>query len=359
MTLRRVILLILVLAILVAGVWFVRQADQQDRQNMRDLYTLVEPLQQEKEALLVEKDELEAEYEELLRDPSTVEIFFREMDKTLYTDVYPLMRDRGLTGVLGINLSQYPSSMAPLTKDQYIRLLKDGWGSCLIFQEGYSLDTWLTYMQSWMDRDELELPTAIYFPDKTYDAETMDEVLINYGIDTVVLSADNGHSSTVTQIEELWFTGAMPWNYTGINSDLELLSYTEGANLAFTVSFKDLWDAYEKDSFVKLLDSLEEVLVVQNLLEMEAIVTPSPTPSDVGTPQPEDLIEPQLKVTSFQEARAAHLEATEGKDLLLREKESREAALDRQIDALNAQIDEIYDTWSKKSSSSLLSGLLG
>ena len=355
---RRVILLILVLVILVAGVWLVRRADQQDNRNMRDLYTVVEPLQQQKEALLVEKEELETEYEQLLRDPSTVEILFRELDKSLYTDVYPLMRDRGLTGVLGINLNQYPGFNSQLTKDQYIRLLKDGWGSCLIYQEGYSLGTWLIYMSSWIERDKLDLPTTIYFSDNTYDPETMDETLLEYGIDTVLLSADNGHSSTVTRIGELWFTGAMPWNYTGINSDIELLSYTEGANLAFTVSFKDLWDAYDKESFGKLLDSLEEILVVENLLEMEAIVTPTPTPTDVVAGTVENMIEPQIKVTSFEEARKAHLDATDSKDLIIREKESRQEELDRQIDDLNVQISEIYDSWSKKSSS-ILSDLLG
>lgn len=358
MTLRRVILLILVLAILVAGVWFVRRADQEDNRNMRDLYTMVEPLQQEKEALLIEKEELESEYEQLLRDPSTVEILFRELDKSLYTDVYPLMRDRGLTGVLGINLNQYPSFNSQLTKDQYSRLLMDGWGSCLIYQDGYSLETWLAYIKSWTERDQLAFPSSVYFADNSYDPESMDEILLEYGIDTVIMNAENGHSSTVTRIGDFWHTGAMPWNYTGINSDVELLSYTEGANLVFTVSFKDLWDAYEKESFVKLLNSLEEILVVQNLLEMEAIVTPSPTPSDVGSASSEKALEPQIKVTSFEEARKAHLDATESKDLILKEKEDRQAALDRQIDALNDQISEIYDSWSKKGGS-VLSDLLG
>ena len=325
---------------------------------MRQLYAAVEPLQQQKEALLAEKKELETQYKELLRDPSTVEILFRELDKSLYTDVYPLMRDRGITGVLGLSLNQYPGLLSQITKEQYIRLIKDGWGSCLIFQDGYNLEAWLYYLKTWVDRDELEFPTTIFFPSNNYDSETMDAVLEEYGINTILLNAENGHSSTVTRIEGFWFTGAMPWNYTGINSDLELLSYVDGGNLAFTVSFEDMWDAFEQKPFITLMETLKEVLVVENLLEQEAIVTPTPTPTDQSGTAEETTIKPQLNVTSFNKAREAHLTSAESENLLIKEREDYMRDLDAQIEDINNQVSAIYDAWSKQTGIKL-SNILG
>ena len=222
-TLKRVVLLILVLAILVAGVWFVRRADRTDTENMRELYTQVEPLQRQKEALQAEKKALESEYEVLMRDPSTVEILFREIDENLYTKVYPLMRDRGITGVIGLNAEKYPGKYGQITKEQYIRLLKDGWGGCLVFERGYTLSNWLEYLEVLFEADELVMPKVIYFPENTYDPE-MESVLREKEIKTVLLSAENGRTATISQIGDIWFADAMPWNYTGINSDIELLS---------------------------------------------------------------------------------------------------------------------------------------
>lgn len=344
---KRVILLILVLAILVAGVWYVRKMDRADQQSMDALYAGAEPLERQKRALEEERSKLIAEYDTLLRDPSTIEILFREVNENLFVDVYPLMRDRGITGVLGLSLHEYPGQYTKLSKEQFNRLIMDGWGSCLIYEEGYDFESWCIYMFSWLERDGIPAPKTIYFPNNTYDP-SWDEYLISKGIDTILTDAQDGHSSTLTKINTLWFTGAMPWNYTGVNSDIELLSYTDGANLVFTVSFSSLWDVFESESFTKMLDTLQSVLVVENLLEREAIATPTPAPTLTPTVTNNEFITPLISVTSFERAREAHLTAVSSRESLIREREDRQAELDAQISELDGQIAAIYNNWRKK-----------
>ena len=89
----------IVIAILAGGFLYVRNVDQQDKQRMRDLYAEVEPLQRQREALIAERDRLETEYTLQMRDVGTVELLFRQLNVSIFTDVYPQMRDRGIVGV--------------------------------------------------------------------------------------------------------------------------------------------------------------------------------------------------------------------------------------------------------------------
>lgn len=350
MTFKKAFALLLVFALLGAGVFYVFKIEQNDQQNMRDLYSEVEPLQREREALAEERDSLEIDYALKMRDVATFQLLFREMNEDLFTEVYPLMRDRGIVGVLGISSSQFPGYSSTLTEEQFNRLLMDGWGICYIFDGTQSFDYWFNTISFRMETNEITAPTAIYFADNSYDS-SMNETLIEHGIKTVILPAENGRSSTVTSMDgPLWFTGAMPWNYTGVMTDTELLARTESANLTFTMSFETLWDAYEKESFIKILDNWAEMLDVDDPLKDLAIPTPTPNPADpdavILTPE-EELIQPLLKTTNFETAREAHKQAKEQNAELQKELEDRQSTLDAQIASLDEQIRAVYDKWQQ------------
>lgn len=341
--LKRIILLILVLALLAGGFYYVRRVDAQDQSQIRNLYSEVEPLQQQKEALEKERAAIAEEYNILLRDPSTVQILFRELDEEIFTQVYPVMRDRGIKGVLGLSLKQFPGQRKMLTMNQFNRLTMDGWGTCLVFDLDYRtrFEYWLKTMRDMITRNNIEQPTAVFFPDNSYDPETMDAALLEAGIETIVVNSDDGHSETISDVGDLWFTGALPWNYTGIGGDIERLSITDGANLVFTISIKNMWDAYEEDSFTSLLDSWSDILVRESILD-DSTKTSTKKSSD------ETNVEPMLKVTTLEEAREAHREAGVSRDTLLRERERREQEIDAKIEAITQQIDAIYTEWHNK-----------
>ena len=352
MTAKKVIALILVVLLLGAGAFYLRQVEHNDRDNMRDLYSEVEPLQRQREALAAERDGLELDYALQMRDVGTIQLLIEEMDESVYTEIYPLMRDRGIVGVLGINTKEVPGLNNKLTVEQYNRLLKDGWGACLIFEKYQGFAGWYNQISGYLSRHELSVPTAIYFPEGTYNS-SLDEKLIEKGIRTVILPAENGRSTTVTDMDgDLWFTGAMPWNYTGVATDTELLARTDGANLTFTMSLSNLWDAYEKEPFIRILDSWEEMLDIDDPLEQLVQPTPTPVPADPNAvTSPEDeLLKPLLKASNYESAWDAHMAAQENNANLQREYEDRKAQLDREIAALDEQIREIYDRWEQSGS---------
>lgn len=358
MTAKKAIALILVALLLGTGVYFLRKVEKADKRNMRDLYTEVEPLQRQREALEAKRNELELDYAIQMRDVGTVQLLIRDMDEKIYTEVYPLMRDRGIVGVLGINTRQLPGLYNKLTTDQFNRLMMDGWGSCLVYERTPNFQNWYTSISNWLTRDNLPVPTAIFFPEGTYDS-SLDQKLIEKGIRTVILPAENGRSSTVTSLDgDLWFTGAMPWNYTGVATDTELLARTNGANLTFTMSLNDLWDIYEKAPFTAILDSWAEMLDVDDPLADLVLPTPTPNPNDpkaVLTPE-DELFMPLLKSTNYETAREAHLAMQESNADLQTEFESRKAQLDEEISALDVQIREIYERWEAAGKTGIIPG---
>jgi hypothetical protein len=70
MTVKRVIALILVIAIMGAGVFFLRRMEKDDQRHMNELYDLVEPLQKQREALVAERDSLEVDYALMMVTPA-------------------------------------------------------------------------------------------------------------------------------------------------------------------------------------------------------------------------------------------------------------------------------------------------
>ncbi len=359
MTVKRAIALILVFALLAAGLWYLRKVDSEDKARMRDLYSQVEPLQRQRDALAAELDSLETEYALRMRDVGTVELLFRELDARLFTDVYPLMRERGITGVLGLSIAEYMGYLRRIDLNQYNRLLMDGWGSCLVFDKGYNFDLWYTTMLRLIERDGIAMPSSVYFPEDTYDP-AYEEKLIEYGFKTVILSAADGRSETVTPVDgTLWFTGAMPWNYTGMNSDTEILARTNGANLVFTISFANLWDAYERSPFLAVLENWETMQDKDELLE--TLIEPTPTPQaggQAGTVK-EELQKPRLRVTTFELARESHKLAQSSSQELERELAARQNELNAQIDAMDSQIRTLYDQWEQDEKETITDWFLG
>ena len=343
---KKAIALLIVIAILAGGFLYVRNVDQQDKQRMRDLYAEVEPLQRQREALIAERDRLETEYTLQMRDVGTVELLFRQLNVSIFTDVYPKMRDLGVIGVLGVNNHEYPGYGYRMSLEQFSRLVKDGWGCCFIYESTSDFDSWYEGMARKLENDGLPVPRAIYFPDNTY-SNAINASLIRCGIDTVIRGASDGHSATVTaQNGKLWYTGAMPWNYTGVNADTDLLARTNGANLVFTVSFDNLWDAYDDETFGTALDGLVALRDGRTGQE-DASQTPMlQDPTQTG-PSGNDPLGPKLKIVTFEEARQSHQLAEANNAVLEKEHRAREAELNQQIDALDQQIRGLYEKWGQ------------
>lgn len=354
MALKRIIALVLVLCILVAGALYVRRQDQADQRYMRQMYSQVEPLQQQVDELERQKIVLQQEYEKKKRDPGTIQLLVRDLSSTVFDEIYPIMRTHGVTGILGVSLSSRPLRYGNrgLTVEQYNRLLLDGWGTCLIY-DGKTFDRYYSDMERYMSSLNLAMPTAIYFPNG-YD-ETLEQSLLDRGITTVIVNAADGHSNTVTEFGPIWVTGAMPWNYTGVMGDLDLLAVTEGGNLTFTLSTGDILDQFETKAFTEMMDKWYTLTENGN---GEATGTTSQT-SAARNSDEKNRIEPLLVIATYETARAAHETAYQNGLLLDGELKTKLREVEQQISSLTTQIQQIYAVMNESRNESFLNRLFG
>ena len=365
MTFKKVFGLLLILIILAAGGIYLLMIEKADDDRMRSLYTEVEPLEREREALIEEKNNLDTEYATKMRDYATVEVMFEHLDSQIISDVWPVMRSRGVVGVLPISYIEVPSYYGKMTWDDIKTLLGDGWGMYFIADAATSdIGTWVTNLKHNFETNQLPAPTTIYFPNGNYDP-SMDEALQKAGIRTVVTKASDGRSNTVTDFTApLWKTGAMPFGYTGSTTDLELLGRTDGANLALTLNLDIAVDQQKKKavvneaqlaSIIETLDAWKDMLYDDNPLDQMEQVGPTPniylnTNDDEvlhdlyleSLTDAQKLLLPKFRSVNFENALNLHLDMAAKLNDLGFERAKQEALLDSRIKELEAQIAETY-----------------
>ena len=368
MTFKKVFGLLLILIILAAGGIYLLMIERADDDRMRSLYTEVEPLEREREALIEQKNNLDTEYATKMRDYATVEVMFEHLDTQIISDIWPIMRSRGVVGVLPISYIEVPSYYGKMTWDDIKTLLGDGWGMYILVDAATSdIGTWVSNLQSKCEQYQLPAPTTIYFPNGNYDP-SMDEALIKADIRTVVTKASDGRSNTVTDFTApLWKTGAMPFGYTGSTTDLELLGRTDGANLALTLNLDIAVDQQKKKavvneaqlkSIIETLDSWKDLLYVDNPLDQMEQVGPTPniylnTNDDEvlhdlyldSLTDAQKLLLPKFRSVNFENALNLHLDMAAKLNDLGFERAKQEALLDSRIKELDAQIAAVYERY--------------
>lgn len=383
MRIGKIIALLLILAILAGGGYYILRAEKDDNDRMKNLYAEVEPLERERASLIEERDAIASEYALKFRDYATTEILFTTLDAQIVTDVYPIMRDHGVVGVLGFNYQEFPIYYNKMLPADCLRLIGDGWGTCVIFDQGWGdFTNWYNALVKSLASYNIPAPTTVYFPGQGYYSEEMSNELVNCGIRTVVLDATDGRTNTVTDVNGLiWYTGAMPWNYTGSATDTELLGRTDGANLCFTLKLNEAWsdkNSTERESFTAVLDSWKDMLYSENPLdELDSV---GPTPSiyiDSNDKEQvhdtmqklylssltaeQQLLLPRFRSANFETALQYHQEAINNNSKMQTEIDARKASLDAQIAELDTRISDLYARWGDTQNSKLsgLTGLLG
>ena len=367
MSFRKAVALILILALLGAGGYYLLKTEREDDERMRSLYAEVEPLERERESLLREKSSLETDYALKMRDYGTVEILFQTLDAQIYTDVWPVMRSRDIVGVLPLSFIEVPGYYNKLSAEQIRTLLADGWGLCVKYENvgsPASFPSWYDALSKTLAAAELPTPTAVYFPNNDYDPEAMDPIFLEVGVRTVITNASDGRTGTVSDVSApLWKTGAMPFGYTGSAADLELLGRTDGSNLVFVMPLNEIWDksknknveSQEKANFTEVLDSWKELLYAEDLLADFEQVGPTPN-IYVDTTDPEVLHEmyldtltpaqqlllPKFRSVSVDAALSLHRAQAETNAALENEMQAKEAEIDSRIAVLDQQIRNTY-----------------
>ncbi len=364
---KKAVALVVILAMLAGGGYYLLKTEQDDNERMLNLYTEVEPLEREREALATELNGLDVEYATKKRDYATVEVLFTQLQSQIITDVWPVMRERGVVGTLCINYQEIPGYYNKLSAADINRLAADGWGTCVLADSNVpkNIAGWYPNFAKYVAELKIPVPKAVYFANGGYDP-SMNEQLAAVGIETVIVDAPDGRSMTVSDTSGIWVTGAMPFGYTGSLADLELLGRTDGGNLALTVKLEETWDrtksknpsiaSQEKEAFIAMLDSWKDLLYTENLLQGMETVSPVPNmyvdPKDTDalhemyleslTPE-QLLLLPKFRSVNIERARQLHRSVEANAAALDMERAWRERSLTNKIANLDETIRATYE----------------
>ena len=374
MTFRKIIGLILVLVLMAAGGFYLLRTERDEGDKMLELYAEVEPLAKERDDLLREMDGMETDIALKTRNYSTFQILFTELNTEIFYTAYPVMRDHGVVGMLGMNAREAPFYYYKLTVEEVQHLIANGWGTCLVVDSyyGQGFKSFYESFKKQMETYNIPAPTTVYFTDEVYyNPETMDETFKELGITTMIFNGKDGRTSTVTDVNsDLWVTYAMPWNYTTMSQDFELLGRTDGGNQVYTLKFTEHWDKLknfkqeESQEFLAFQTVLEKWdkerwIYKEDLLEGMDTVSPTPyiyldtTDSDVlhdlyldeMTPE-QQLLLPRVRSSTLDWALDYHRSAADNAGRLQSEMEARKAEIGKQVADLNAQIDAVYKKYN-------------
>ncbi len=310
-----ILALVLLAAALLITLLGVELQDRTEKEKRSDILERAAPLEQERDALVARRDRMQRDYYDAVRAPATEQMLFLELDPLLYEEAFPAMRERELSGVLGLSPQELPGKEGKITMAQFHEMLTAGWDLCLVCQES-DFAAWDRDMTELLNREGIDKPTAVYFPENAFHV-SMEEEVLQAGYTVVVHHGEDRLDVLSGELSDLlWLMGAHPWNYSGVKAEISELARRRGAH-CFTVRFSPGREEYSTESFAKMLDYLDPFLK-----------------------------DGSLRVTGFQAARDLHDPDKNGEHAATEQWERVRAELNEQIRSLDEQIQAIYQEWS-------------
>lgn len=253
------------------SIWKERQENQEVQRKAARLEKELSPLEVEKNRLQQELAALKSDYKEELKGDGSFVLLFTDLSETIYTEIFPKMKNYGFTGILTISPVQYPGQEGCLSTEQFKSLLDAGWACCLKWEEDAKPEEWLSDSRETVRVVGIAEPETVYFPEKTYSSD-LDSFFVKEGFTAAVHHGEGDLPLVTSEAEDgLWHPGAMAWSQSGAEQMLEEAAL-RGGNLVFTVGSDSEQEQYEEEAFANMLWRVknycdEEGMRVYGLLE--------------------------------------------------------------------------------------------
>lgn len=217
----------------------------------------LKPLDEEKKKAEKELKELTEEYERQIVGTGSVILVFTGMKEEVYTEIYPIMKKYGYTGVLTLSSNQFPGLDGCMSIEQFQELMGAGWTTCVAWEGVPSNGGWLYALTKKMEAAGIARSDVMYFPRDTYAVED-DALLQTLGFTVAVHHGEAGLPLILTQAEEgLWHPGAVGMKGETPKYKLQDAAEKKG-NLVFTIGYELKEEMYSERTFTSMLDSLKQ-----------------------------------------------------------------------------------------------------
>ena len=154
---------------------------------------------------------------------------------------------------------------------QYDEMIADGWCSALFYEsEDVELSIWLSDMRAALSDVGIDMPDTIVFGTDVDYSISLDDILVNYGIDHAVNYGNDDYPLLETTAEDgVWHPGACGWITGGVTSVMYNSVKRDGGHFVFTVGFDrsgyrhenyDPNDGTVSDQFVRMINTVKSAV---------------------------------------------------------------------------------------------------
>lgn len=250
------ILIIILAACLIVMFWQEETSRKAQQERSEQLERRLNPLSVELERLEQQLYQLKKDYTIKMAGSGTVTILFTDLDERIYTEIYPVMKTRGFTGLLALSDACAPDGEGRMSTAQVQELLANGWSCCLTWKLGDSFQSIEEY-EKMLSNLGVSTVHTVYFEKGAYGSDE-DAELHEAGYTSVIHHGEENLPLVVTYDgETLWRPGAV--GIKGKDPKYRLENAVEDkANIVFTVGFEKTDELYDSQTFLSMLNYLGE-----------------------------------------------------------------------------------------------------
>ena len=251
-----------------------RKELQESAVKQQEIQQMMIPLQQEKRAMLDEMSRLQRQVDGKKQETATMELLFSNLDECLYKDVFPIMLQYGMKGILVLSEDNAPGMPGKITIRQFEEMQRDGWSYCILWDGVSTIWDQFQNIQWKMPEKPLEVPDTVYMKEGTYTAE-LDQNLISQGVRAVVHHGETGLPIDIEGMDKsLWHIGAVEWNSKDASSWLASNQETR-SNLVFDIQIKEE-TGIQETLYELALDQKNGVLEVVDFSDLKRLFSYNP-----------------------------------------------------------------------------------
>ena len=209
------------------------------------------PLRMEKYDLRDQLQELEKNYNLKLQGVGTASMLFTRPDVRVYTEVWPVMKEYGFTGVVAVSGTGMPGMEGCMSIEQLKELQGAGWEVCISWSGEESFDDWYGSVAGQLMQAGIAYTPVMYFPAGSYSA-ACEEVIAPAGFSIAIHHGEAGEIIVDADSEGVWHPGAVGLQGNAPKTQLESAVQKKG-NIIYTIGYELPDEMYNEQMFRSML----------------------------------------------------------------------------------------------------------
>lgn len=249
------ILFLLAVILAVVVIKLASNVDGFDSDELQALDAQLEPMRVEKNRIENEINDVQTEYDNLVKGIGNLIFMFKDVDNKLYTEIKDELTKKDMIGTILLSKEEFPGQEGCMTMAQFNEMIDMGWKYYINWEAGEDKDEWLAYWTKKMSENGLEMPKVVHFETDAY-SEDLDAFLIENGFEVLIHQGIRGSIFIVMEYEEdPWDICTAAWNDLKAKNLMQQ-AVSEGGTLVFAIGSKKDTEQYSDTTFENMISTL-------------------------------------------------------------------------------------------------------